>query len=454
MISRLTQLSGEPIWREAMRPSATSLPQGPRFDSTRIRADVAIIGGGFTGLSAAYHVLAANPGAVVVLLEAHQIGYGASSRNSGMLTPGVGQNLVGLVNRLGPAAARAMYETSLEAVKYVEELTKRERIDAALNMSGQLVLAYGRSGRRRLAKQAAMLERLSLPNQPLSDADLRARLTIGAYPRGTDRDGPAALRLPVAGVLHPGRMLQGLREAVLLRGGHVLEGAKASSISSEGRVVVQLADSRKVIADDVVIASSGYDSALNIHRGRLIPLHLRVILSDRLSPEQLARLRWPGGEGVIDSRRLFNYFRLTHDNRILFGGGRPQYLWGGDRSDLPTHGPEVDRLIEAFRGFFPALPDLPIARTWTGVIAYSIDALPVVDWVPGRPRVIFVGGWCGHGIALSMLSGKWIKQMIATGKPVEYLPWFRHRSRRVPTEAARWAGALIGTRSMELLDHL
>ena len=284
-------------------------------------------------------------------------------------------------------------------------LSDREEIDASLRMTGQLVVARGRSGRRRLAQQGDLMETLGLPCERLDDRRLRERLSIATSAPGHETEGPAALRLPVAGVLNPGRLVAGLSATVQRHGGRIIEGAKVVSLSRGTPARVQLADHREVLARHVVVASSGYASTLNLQHGRLIPLHLRVLLTEPLTPAQLEQLGWPNREGVIDSRRVFNYFRLTDDNRILFGGGRPQYVWGGQLADRPAEGPDLDRLVESFRHQFPALGNLAIARSWTGVIAYTLDNLPVVARVPGHERVIFAGGWCGHGIAAERLLG-------------------------------------------------
>lgn len=443
------RLTSRPIWCDALKPVAAAAPA-----ERRIEADVVVIGGGFAGLSAAYHLLRADPRRQVVLLEGQRIGFGASSRNTGMLTPGVGQNLAGLVRRFGQARARAMYAMSLKAVEYVAELTGREGIDAALEMTGQLIVAHGPSGRRRLARQAAVMDSLRLPCERLDDAALERRLRISTYAPGGPRQGPTALRLAAAGLLHPGRLLAGLAQAVTARGGRILEGACAASISEGRPVIVTLADGRQVLAGHVVVATNGYDAALNIQRGRLLPLHLRLLLTEPLSPDQLAQLNWRGREGVIDSRRVFNYFRLTDDNRILFGGGRPRYRWGGQQADLPANGGDFARLAAEFRRLFTRLADLPFARSWTGVIAYSLDNLPVVGPVSDQGRVIYVGGWCGHGIALSLYSGRWVERFVAGRQPGGAFAWFRRRAPLVPTELARWTGARLGGWAMAFLDRL
>jgi gamma-glutamylputrescine oxidase len=447
-LNHMSSLCTEPIWTEALRPSA---PRPLTGECTR--ADVAVIGGGFTGLSAAYHVLQAQPGAKVIVLEAERVGYGASTRNTGMLTPGVGQSLDSLVQRFGATTARQMYQTSLQAVKYVGELTSLEQIDAGVRMTGQLIVAQGRRGRSRLADQLATLQSLDLPCEPLSDVALHDRLSICTNAPGGDANGPAALRLPGAGLLHPGRLVQGLKEAIERRGGRIVEGAKVVSLSRGEPAVATLAEGHKVEAGHIVLASNGYDQALGIQRGRVIPLHLRLLVTEPLSAEQLAQLNWPGREGAIDSRRVFNYFRLTEDNRLLFGGGRPRYRWGGKTTDLDASAPDVAVLTQTFRRLFPALAELPVARSWTGVIGFTLDNLPVVGHLPNYRRVVYAGGWCGHGIALSISSGRWVRRLL-TGEAVESLPWFRPQSPLLPVEAARWATALAGGWGMQALDHL
>jgi gamma-glutamylputrescine oxidase len=440
--------SATPIWRDALPANGPTPPA-----ALPAAADVVVIGAGLTGLSAAYHMLAAHPGRRVVVLEAGTIGRGASSRSTGMVTPGVGQDLAGLVRRCGAEAARAMYRRSLEAVEYIGKLTECEGIDAGFRMTGQLVIARGPSGRRRLARQAATLHALSLPCERLDDRGLEQRLRLAAGAPGGDAAGPAALRLPIAGTLHPGRLLAGLADAIRRRGGQILEGAAVATLSRTAPVRVTLADGHEVVAGQVVVATSGYAAQLDLHGGRLVPLHLRVLLTEPLAPTQLAGLNWRGREGAIDSRRLFNYFRLTDDNRLLFGGGRPHYCWGGQRSDLPAAGPDLVRLEREFRRLFPSLRKLPVARSWTGVIAYSLDTLPVIGPVPGYERVLFAGGWCGHGIALGTYAGRWVRELIDSGTPPEPLPWFRPRPPLAPPEPFRWLAVRAGSCVMEMMDR-
>jgi gamma-glutamylputrescine oxidase len=451
MLTESRGLAATPIWRHSLPPLDAA---SAGMATATADVDLAVIGGGLTGLSAAYHALRARPGSRVVVLESERLGHGASSRNTGMLTPGVGQSLSALVKRHGADAARAMYLRSLEAVAYVGTLAASEGFDARLRMTGQLVIAQGRSGRRRLARQAALMDALDLPCERLDDHGLRRRLAFASAAPGHAGEGPAALRFPLAGVLDPGRLVAGLGAAVARRGGVILEGTRVASVSRGAPARVVLADGRELTAQHVVAASSGYSSTLNLQRGRIVPLHLRVLLTEPLDESRRAALGWPHREGVIDSRRVFNYFRLTDDDRILFGGGRPRYAWGGAADDRPAEGPDLDRLVRAFRDRFPTLHDLPIARSWTGAIAYTLDALPVIARAPGHERVLFVGGWCGHGIALSVSSGRWVQELIADGRPREILPWSRPCPPPAPLEAARWLAVRSAGWAMEMMDRL
>ena len=438
-------LSTTSIWDDDLPSSGRCYPGG------ELRVHTAVIGGGLTGLSAAFHLLESRPDRQVVVLEAERVGHGGSGRSTGMLTPGVGQNLAALVRRVGKNHARAMYTHSLRAVESVGALTAREGIDCQLRMTGQLVVARGRAGRERLGVHARTLEELDLPHARLDDAALLRTVRLATRPApGRAAGHPAALRLPVAGLLHPGLLLDGLARSIQRRGGEIYTGARVTDFSRGGPVNVRLT-AGSVTADHVVLATDGYTPQLGCLRGRILPLHLQVLLTEPLDAAALEVLGWEGREGIIDSRRLFNYFRLTEDCRILFGGGVPHYFWGGaTRHERPP----IDRLAREFAMTFPAEVPLRIARSWTGVIGYVRDTLPVIGRLRDCPAVVVAGGWCGHGIALSLASGAWVAHFIHNEAPPEDLPWFRDSAPLVPTEPARWLGVRGVSSAMALMDRI
>jgi gamma-glutamylputrescine oxidase len=434
----------ESFWRESIDVEL------PPYPGNSIDADVAVIGGGFGGLSAALHVLRKRPGRDVVVLEATQLGHGASSRNSGMLTPGVGQSLTSMTRRVGAPAARAMYEATLRAVEYVRDLTGELGIDCQLRMSGQLVVAHGRSGRRRLAALESLLTRFDLPHEALSDRDLSETIRLCSCPPGND--GPAALRLPVAGVLNPGRLLSGLAREVTRLGGRLYSGARVLGIGRERPVRLAVAGGGVVRARDVVVATSAYSESLGVQRGRVIPMHLRVLLTAPLDDRQLAHLGWARREGVIDSRRIFSYFRLTEDRRVLFGGGVPMYRRGGASGEHT--GPRLFQpLCDELAATFGESLELSVERAWSGPIGYVLDTLPLIARLDSHPSVVYAGGWCGHGIALSLTSGAWVADILDGVAPAVALPWFRSSAPLVPFEPVRRVAIPAGSWGMALLDR-
>lgn len=459
---RVNVNSVEPYWSWGGRPEL------PRFPGGTVHADLAVIGGGFAGLSAAYHLLARRPGAKVVVLEAAHLGAGASGRTTGMLSPGVGQSLSALVARLGPEKARELYAETLRSVSEVAALIERERIDCELAMTGQLVVARSAGGRRRLAAQAQLLRALSLPGEALDEDELkktirlrplRASATEKSLEKRTEKSqadsGPAALRFPNAGILHPLKLTAGLGRCVRARGGVIYEQARVRKLikptATEPAVRLCL-DGGEVRAERAVVATAGYTPQLGLLRGRLLPVQLQALVTEPLDAQTLAAIGWAGREGVLDARRLFSYFRLTADRRILFGGERPRYLWGGAATDDAQSA--LARLGAELARTFPAGERIQIAGGWSGVIGYVLDALPSIAALPDCPQVVQAVGWCGHGVALATASGAWVAHILCDGAAPRELPWFRATLPAVPTELARWIGFRASVEWMSLMDRL
>jgi gamma-glutamylputrescine oxidase len=436
-----------PIWYEAQPPPY------PRFPGGRQRVDVAVIGGGFAGLSAAYHLLQRQPGLRVVVLEAERLGAGASGRTTGMLSPGVGQNLAAVVRRFGTVRARALYRATLQAIEDVRTLITTEGIHCQLEMNGQLIVARSQAGQRRVAATAALLQQLSLPGELLNDETLNQVIRL-TPPAKVDSNEPAALRLPIAGTLHPIQLLAGLAERVSTRGGTIFEGARVIDIGQGQPVQLTLSGGGTIEADSVVAATAGYTPNLGLLRGRLLPVHLQVLVTEPLTTDQRQQIGWAGREGIVEARRVFNYFRLTTDNRIVFGGGAPRYCWGGRTEDSQQNETALTRLTEELHQTFPGGNALRVAGGWTGVIGYTIDTLPAIHRARENPAVIHVVGWCGHGVALALASGAWITHMLCDRAIPEDLPWYRNNPPLVPFEPIRWVAFRTGVGIMALQDRL
>jgi glycine/D-amino acid oxidase-like deaminating enzyme len=136
------------------------------------------------------------------------------------------------------------------------------------------------------------------------------------------------------------------------------------------------------------------------------------------------------------------------------GGGAPSYRWGGSPDDAPGTEASAERLAAEFAATFPTAANLRIDRSWSGVIDYVLDTLPLIGRLRDHPAIVYVGGWCGHGIALSMSSGAWVTHLINHQRPPENLPWFRDRAPWLPLEPVRWLGVPISGWAMSMLDRL
>jgi gamma-glutamylputrescine oxidase len=432
-----------PLWLD------TPVPEASSFEG-RLRTDVAIIGGGLTGLSTAYHLAAAHPGLGIAVLEAATFGAGASGRNTGMLGPGVGQSLAALVGRLGPHAAAALYKETLHAVTLTRDLIEREGIACDLQMTGQLLRARSAADRRRLARQAELMQALDLPVEVMTDGQ-GPRLPVPDHPEA----GPAALRFPQAGILHPGKLVAALIDRAAARGVRLFQNARVERLD-QGRPVRLALARGEVIADHVVVATAGYTPALGLLRRRVLPVHLQALATAPLPPEALSALAWPGREGVVEARRLFNYFRLTTDDRLVFGGGAPRYHWRG-RAPAHETSHAFTALSRAIRAIFPEeVARVPVTHVWTGVIGYTLDALPVLGRDPRRPGVVHALGWCGHGLALSVAAGEWLSRLLLD--PPELtdltgLAWSRAAPPALPGEALRWLSFRAAVGAMGFLDR-
>ncbi|HEX3234752.1 MAG TPA: FAD-binding oxidoreductase [Gemmatimonadales bacterium] len=405
------------LWTDAA-PELTvpeaSLPQ---------RTDVAIVGGGYTGLAAARAL--ARRGVDVTLLEQHHLGWGASGRNGGFVLPGYKPDIEVLARKHGLAAARRLFEISLEAVRMLESVIAEEAIDCDYTRCGSLVLAAKPSHLRGLEASRRFLEaELGHETALLGPTEIGAEIGSARYHGGLLDHG--------AGALHPVRYLRGLATSVIRSGARIVQGVEVRQVTGSAKHLTLDTSDGVLLAAEMLVATNGYTGALcPALQRRVIPIGSYLIATARLDPSLGGRLI-PKGRVLSDTKNLLYYFRLSSDGRMVFGG-RAAFT--------PAPVARSAAILErGMREVFPELAGVPVEYAWGGKVGFTLDQLPHA----GRlGPVHYALGYCGHGVALSTWLGTRLGEALAGGGELPVLGPGRFRS--VPLYAGRpWFLPLVG----------
>jgi len=377
--------------------------------------DVAVIGAGFTGLSAARAL--AKSGARVVVLEAESVGWGASSRNGGMVLTGLKLPAAKLIEKVGLDLARGMHSASLESIDHVEQIVQEERIDCDFRRSGHLVVACKSSHFDQLQRTAVTLTHDFLhqvrivPRQELG-AEIGSEIYFGGLVDETS-----------AGV-NPARYVAGLAEAAKKAGAEIHEQTRVEHVELERRGAssgFRIETSRgRLCARDVFVATSAYTGrAIPALRRRIIPIGSYIIVTESI-PDDLAFRLSPRNRMIYDSKNLLYYFRLTPDRRMLFGG-RAAFS-----PDTPvTIRQSAQILHQGMLSVFPSLRHVAVEYAWGGTLDFTFDMLPHAGKIDG---MYYAMGYAGHGVAMATYLGAKVAETIAGAKndnPFSILPFPR-----------------------------
>jgi glycine/D-amino acid oxidase-like deaminating enzyme len=364
--------------------------------------DVAVIGGGYTGLSAAREL--ARRGASVIVFERERVGWGASSRNGGQILTGLKPDPATLVASFGESRACRLFAASLESISALEQLIVEEAIDCDYERTGHVQAAAKPSHFNLLRDEQALLARTFAHRvELLSRSDQRLEIDSSAY--------FGLLVDERSGAINPARFVNGLAAAARRAGVAIAERTAVTAFRRNGARWGVVTDRGRVESRDVVVATNGYtDGAAPWLRRRLIPIGGYVIATERLPPSEAASLL-PKRRMAFDSRHFLHYFRLTTDRRLLFGG-RAAFGQATPASTLRC----AEILRRDLLAVFPALASVQVEYAWSGNVAFTRDQLPHAGRLEGAH---YAGGYCGHGVAMATYLGGLIGRRIA-GEPVEH----------------------------------
>ncbi len=371
--------------------TATPLPGFPAAAGA-MSCDVCVIGGGFTGLSAALHL--AERGFDVVLLEAQRVGFGASGRNGGQVGTGQRQDQDTLERWVGKGAARALWDLSLESVALTRDLAARHAPDAGW-ADGILHAAHKERYVRDMHAYADKMARdYDYPLiQPLGREAMRAILNSPIYYGGDlDRGG---------GHLHPLRYALGLARACAAAGVRIHERSRVTALTKADPARV-MTDQATITARFVVLAMNGYSGRLEPQiAARVMPINNFIAATRPMSDDERATVL-TANHAVADSRFVINYFRFSDDNRLLFGGGESYgYRFPADIAA------KVRRPMEEV---FPQLKGIEITHSWGGTLGIAANRMPYFARLAGN--VLTASGFSGHGVAMGTLAGKLMAEAI------------------------------------------
>lgn len=370
-----------PYWWEEAPPTPGDTPAMPTS------ADVAVIGSGYTGLSAALTL--ARAGRSVVVFDSDTPGIGASSRNGGMLGSWLKPSLDTLTRRYGPEAARALFAESREAYDFLGRFIADETIECDYAETGAFTGIVKPAQYEAMARETERLSRtIGVEADMVPRSEVRNELGTDIYCGGRVTHRRAGL--------HPARYHAGLIGRVRESGATVAGNCPVTAIQRNGGDFTVTTPHASLKVRNVVVATNGYTGPVTpALRRRVIPVTSYMIATAPLSPNLMATLM-PKGRMLTDSNRLLCYFRPSPDNtRVLFGG-RPAYTAIGPKL-------AAERLSRHMTRIFPELRDVELTHSWFGYIAYTFDRLPHVGEHDGMHYAM---GYCGSGVVMSTWLGR------------------------------------------------
>ncbi len=421
----------EPFWiEEALAHEGGPEPAPPLEGDAE--ADVAIVGGGYTGLWTALALKERAPDLEVVVLEADECGRGPSGRNGGFVH-GYWSYLPRLRERFGDEGALALARASGRIAPGIREFCERRGEDVWLREGGMLRVSAAPAQDESVDRLVDAAQALGVPDEavPLAGDELAQRIRSPRFRKG--------VYLRDCATVQPARLVRALRRAVLACA-PVHEHTRVKNV----RPGLLETASGRVSAPEIVVAVNAAAAGWKPLARNLTVFGSYVVLTEPV-PELLERINWTGGEAVIDGRMFLHYFRTTQDGRVLMGSGSGPIGFGGKldgrfTSDRPT----IGRAEHGLRHLLPDLAEAKITHAWGGPIDVSADHLPFFGTIPGT-RIHYGAGYSGHGAGPSWLGGQILARLVlGVEDELTRLPLATRRVPKLPPEPVkRLGGGLV-----------
>jgi glycine/D-amino acid oxidase-like deaminating enzyme len=410
------------VWTvECERPQPTGSLAG------RLTTDVAIVGGGFTGVSTALHLRRARPELGIALLEAGVLGQGASGRNGGQVL-----HWINGVSPRTPEELRRDHAVTGLGIDIAEELATKHAPPGTFRRVGALEVL---TDARRAEEAHARAERWNTAGIA-AEFIPASRLGIGG--------AHGAVRNPLAGRLNGYALLQALRRVLTSQGIALHEVSRVTRIRGGSEISLETARG-EVRAKTLVLATNGYTPALGFFRHGVLPLHSHVLATAPIAETDWQRLGWGAWDGFSDDQDRIAYAMRTPGGRLLLGGGgNPAYTYHYG-SQVVTSGAAIARsqpfLQRVLQRYFPAIAHVPIEHRWSGVLGITLDRQPSIGAGQVAPNILHALGYSGHGVSLALLAGRVLADLyVGNHEPWRDLAFYNKRLLPIPPEPLRWLG--------------
>ena len=410
------------------------------------RADLAIVGAGFTGLWAAIEAKERDPSRHVIVLEGGRVASGATGRNGGFLAASLTHGLENGMARF-PDEIVEIERQAEENFRGIAEAIDRYGIDAEYERVGEVALAREPHQTAWFAEAADLARRhgksVDVLDRDAARGVVDSPVVIGGFRHNDDH-----------ALVHPAKLAWGLRDAALTLGVELHEDSPVEAIEEVDHGARLVTRDGVVLADRVVLATNGFAPLVPAIRRYVVPVYDHVLMTEPLTSEQRAAIGWHGREGLADAANRFHYFRLSADDRILWGGYDATYHWGNGIAERFEQDRDVHRRLAAsFFTFFPQLEGIAFSHRWGGVI----DTCSRFSVMFGRAmsgRLAYAVGYTGLGVGATRFGARTALDLV-DGLDTERtrLSMVRRRPVPFPPEPLRWTGIRLTVRAMARADR-
>ncbi|MBW2461676.1 MAG: FAD-dependent oxidoreductase [Deltaproteobacteria bacterium] len=384
-----------------------------------VEVDVAVIGGGYTGLSTAFHLRQADPSLDVLVLEQETVGFGASGRNAGF-----GMTLFGLTLAMtkllhGRDAAVAAHHYMEKSVDYLWQMIQEHDLDCDAERSGFLRAATTPKYAKRIQHEVELAQKLGLEGIEWIDA-------AAMRSRADSKHFLGAWWEPRCVLLNPAKLAWELKRIAEAAGARIAEETPVSEIKREkkGGHYVITTPAGTVRARKIAIATNAFQTHFGGMQRKQIPVYTDIVLSEPLG-DKLHQIGWKGREGIEDARNLIHYFRLTADDRLLMGGGNVRLSYGSNISPERDRDQNAAAHLQNFaRQLFPVLEDVEFTHNWGGPVSVTVDMCPALGYVGKDKSAVYSYGCIGHGVSMTQYNGWALADLLLEKETERTEPFF------------------------------